>query len=269
MVSEQIALDIVASFVGRVATVTRTFNLDDAQPPTKQVSREKNALSDSDLVRPLLARYSLADIDAAIRWLSLGGYISRTEWVLGGIWVHVLTDKGLEVAKAKAFAPEERKLFYGQVEPYLVFIAHQFREEDASLRDYIHREVLVPQGYTAVDGRVEGLEEFRHAIVGNIQRARSFVCLLTHRSQLVQGGHVSSVWLYQEIGAAVALGKAPLLLVEEGMDSHYAGELQKTYEYIPFTRDNYREQFMDVVRRLNVDLEHHGIPLPSRSNSAA
>ena len=76
-----------------------------------------------------------------------------------------------------------------------------------------------------------------------MKRARFFVCLLTQRASLESGGYVSSVWLYQEVGAAVALGKKPLLLIEEGMDRHYEGELQRTYEHISFSRSHYERDF--------------------------
>jgi hypothetical protein len=69
-----------------------------------------------------------------------------------------------------------------------------------------------------------------------------------------------SVWLYQETGAAVALGKKPLILVEQGMDEHFAGELQKNYEYIPFCRAEYESSFQELGRRVRGDLAANHIP---------
>jgi len=260
MVSEQICLDIIRSLYGRTSVMTRTWN--DSGKPVTERSEEKNALTDADLVRPLLGKYELAEIDAALRWLKLGAYISRTQWGLRGPWVHVLTEKGVEVATAGRFPDDERRLFYLE-DPHQVFLAHQFRPEDADLEHSI-RGALELSGYSVVDGKVEGLEQFRHTILAKIKKSRFFLCLLTHRSKLEKGGYVSSVWLYQEVGAAIAMGKSPLLLVEGGMDSHYAGELQKTYEYIPFTRERFSEALPEVCRRFDVDLERHAILLPVR-----
>jgi hypothetical protein len=227
MVSETICLDIIRALFGRTTTVTQTFNLDDSDGAAKvQKSQEKNALSDRDLVRPLLAKYDLSEIDSAIRWLTLGEYIGKTQWGIRGPWVHVLTTRGVDVAEQGRFADEERALFYLE-EPHQVFLAHQFDQEDTPL-ELILRSTLTEAGYDVVDGRVDGLEQFRHTILAKLKKSRFFLCLLTRRAQLKSGAYVSSVWLYQEIGAAIGLGKKPLLLVEDGMDSHYAGELQKT-----------------------------------------
>jgi hypothetical protein len=84
---------------------------------------------------------------------------------------------------------------------------------------------------------------------------------LTRREQLTNGKYASSVWLYQETGAAVAFGKKPLILVEDGMDDHFAGELQKNYEYIPFYRIDFKMAFHEVGRRVQSDLQEHHIPL--------
>jgi hypothetical protein len=62
----------------------------------------------------------------------------------------------------------------------------------------------------------------------------------------------------------VALGKKPLLLVEDGLDDHYAGELQKNYEYIPFLRAGFEDAFRAVGRRILNDLEANHIPAPIR-----
>ena len=45
------------------------------------------------------------------------------------------------------------------------------------------------------------------------------------------------------------------------MDDHFAGELQKNYEYIPFQRETFREAFGEVSRRIQNDLNEHFIPL--------
>ena len=259
MVSEQVCLDVIGLLYGSAGAVTTTdFSID---PPIVKKSEDANALPESKLIRPLLATYDLPEIDAAIRWLGLGGYLTRIEYGIRGPWLHGLYDKGVEVAANGKFPDEERELFY-LAEPHTVFLAHQFSAGDSDLEAAI-RQHLREAGFETIDGTVDGLEPFRHAILQKITKARFFLCLLTHREELKVGGFVSSVWLYQEIGAAVASGKSPLLLVEEGMDSHYAGELQKTYEYVPFERERFAEVLPEVVRRFLVDLERNAIPLPT------
>jgi len=263
VVSEKICLATIESLYGRRVVLTQRFEAQDADNSTSRTSSDDNALTEPQLVRPLLTHYELADVEVAIRWLQLGGYISRVQFGLGGPWAHKLSDKGVQVAEDGRFSDEERALFY-RIDPYAIFLAHQFTAADAGLERAI-REHLTATGYAVVDGRVDGLEPFRHAILRKIATSRFFLCLLTHRSELAEGGFVSSVWLYQEIGAAVASGKSPLLLVESGMDPHYAGELQKTYEYIGIERECFVDVLPEVVRRFNVDLERDAIPVPNGS----
>ena len=262
VVSERICWAVITALHGRVTTVTQTFNLGPPGDPSTKRSEEQNSLSDRDLVRPLLERFELSQIDAAIRWLRLGEYIAETRWGMTGLWVHALTEKGAQTVQSGGFTEQERRLFYGQTRPHQIFLAHQFRSDEAELVRTLNDVILRPAGYTVVDGQAEGLEEFRDAILSKIRESQFFLALLTHRARLERGRFVSSVWLYQEIGAAVAMGKRPLLLVEEGMDEHYAGELQKTYEYVPFNRGSCLDAFQAVPRRFEAELDRRAVPLP-------
>lgn len=262
MVTEGICLDIVLKLYGRKTTVTHKFNLDDTpgSQPKVQRSENDNALSPSDLYRELLGTYSLSTIDDNIRWLELAGFLGRVKWGIIGPELWQLTPSGEEFARNRALDDKNRNLLYTE-DPYLVFVARQFRTDDDPLYANLV-EALAGAGYSALDGRVDGLDAFRGEILRKIRKARFFVCLLTHRAELKEGGYASSVWLYQETGAAVALGKKPLLLVESAMSDHYAGELQKNYEYIPFDRHCFGKALPEVVRRLNGDLGASHIPLP-------
>ncbi len=260
MVSENICLEVLRLMLGKSVTMTLTFFPGD-ENETVSTSNVDNAITESALYRPLLANYDLSNIEAAVRWLQLGEFVGRTQKGLRGPWAFTLTQKGVKAAEDGKFSDADRHLLY-RAEPYQVFVAHQFNDDDQELVRYLRDEILLPAGYSAVDGRAEGLEEFRQAILSKMSRARFFLCLLTKRSELVAGTFVSSVWLYQEIGAAMALDKKPLLLVEEGIDPHFTGELQKTYEYFEFTRSNHTRVFKKIVGRFNADLEADLIPLP-------
>lgn len=266
MVSEKICMEILQLMRGRRATCTQRLDIDQPGKETVKESHAEDSLTEANLFRPLLSRYNLHAIEASIRWLQLGVFLSKTKWGLFGSWVHTLTDSGRAVADAGAFPEKDRELFY-RIDPYAVFVAHQFNLDDQDLVEYIREEVLEPNGFVVLEGRAEGVEEFRHAILTKIQKARFFVCLLTQRATLESGAFVSSVWLYQEIGAAMAYEKKPLLLVEEGIDPQYVGELQKVYEYIPFTRSNHPRVFQSVLRRLEVDLDAALIPHPKRAKN--
>jgi hypothetical protein len=257
MVSESNCLAILRLMRGRNVTLTVSYG-DDV--PKK--STENDAATASDIYRNLLAKYSLEDIDAAMRWLELGQYVGKGSATLRGPFWHSLTETGKAAADRGGFTDDEKRLLYQEQDPKAVFIAHQFNKDDSDLVKYISGKVLEPLGFTMLDGRADGLEEFRTAVLTKMRRARFFLCLLTKRQELASGSFVSSVWLYQETGAAVAFGKKPLLLVECGMASEYVGELQSIYEHIAFTRSNHPEQFEQIGRRFLADLDSNNIPRP-------
>jgi hypothetical protein len=204
----------------------------------------------------------MAEIDAAIRWLQYGQYIGESSATIRGPFWRELTQKGRDAAIAGRLPENDRPLLYQEQQPHQVFVAHQFNTDDTALVSYIRERVLAPAGFELVDGRAEGLEDFRTSILTKIKRARYFLCLLTKRIELSSGTFASSVWLYQETGVAVALGKQPLLLVEDSIDREYVGELQSIYEHIVFNRSNHPQAFERIVPRLVADLKAHSIPLP-------
>jgi hypothetical protein len=262
MVSELICLDLIHALHGS-ATTSRTTESPGTDKERKHESTHENAMATATLYSHLLGRYDLAALDAAVRWLELTAHLGQTR--IGGahgLVLHTLTDKALEVAGTGHFAPPDRELLY-QADPYGVFIAHQFNQDDDAMVGHLKTRVLEPAGFYPSDGRADGLEEFRTGILRKIMDARFFVCLLTRREELASGGYVSSLWLYQEIGAAVALGKRPLLVVEDSIASSFAGGLTEVYEWIGFTRSSHPADFERIVARMNADLDHDLIPRPT------
>lgn len=262
MVKEQICLDVLRYIRDK------GFALHDG-------SCEQTYILENTLYKGLLPRYSLEDLEAALRWLGYGEYVGIFEKEAHGagnqlsrtilIFImfyghHVLTQDG--------FSEEDKILLHQQEQPYSVFIAHQFVPDDKELVDYIQDRVLKPVGLTLVSGKADGLEQFRDSILEKIRKCRFFLCLLTKRVQLSSGGYASSTWLYQETGAALAFGKKPLLLVEEGIEPHYVGEFQKVYEHIVFTRSNHPRVFEGIARRFLADLDDNKIPRPTIAQSS-
>jgi hypothetical protein len=263
LITEQICVIVVKALYRRSSTMMLDSSLDDRggdEPGKSSASSSEHALPTGHLYRELLPHYSLADLEAAVRWLEIGDYVGYSGWGLSPKMAMHLTAKGIGLAETGALDADERRLVY-QEDPYAAFVARQFRNEDFLLFQYIKDSVFAPIGIQALDGQVDGIEAFRGDILRKIRSARFFVCVLTRREQLQNGSFSSSVWLYQETGAAVALGKKPLILVEEGIGDHFAGELQKNYEYIPFSRTQYELPFQQVGRRVQSDLDANNIPL--------
>ncbi len=256
VISESTCIAILRSLVGR----HWHFEIEALHPQGR--FNQEHAASPGDLYRSLLAQYSLSTIDSALRWLDLCGYLFEFNLSLVNVRCYVLTSKGLCAAAEGRIDEADRPLIYQQEEPYAVFVAHQFNEDDTEIVEFIRDRILTPSGFSMLEGRAEGLEEFRQSIIERIRRSRFFLCLLTGRSKLESGGYASSVWLYQETGVAVALDKTPLLLVEENLDTQYVGELTSVYEHIRFTRSNHPKQFQQVTSRLLASLDAHRIPRP-------
>jgi len=270
MVSEKICLDIVSTLYGKVSQPTVRF-FPNSKDESVKTYKEANASDEKSLYKELIFRYQLQEIDSAIRWLEITGYLSKVypfgmigKNLMGAIYK--LSEKGCNVAKKGAFIEKERQMFY-PVDPYSVFVARQFNNDDQELYRFIKEDLLEPEGFKVYEGNAEGLEQFRDSILNKIRDSRFFLCLLTKRIRLESGGFVSSVWLYQEIGASMAFDKSPLVLVEEGIDKHFTGELQKNYEYIEFSRSNYSRILKNIPIRLKLDLERNLIPLPNNQDN--
>jgi hypothetical protein len=151
MVSESICLEILRFMRGKTLTL---------HPP----HLSEDAATASDIYRHLLGKYQLGNIDSAMRWLELGCYLDISKSGIAGITLlswYVMTDKGREATDQGRFSDDERKLLHQEEDPYAVFVAYQFNQDDTDIVTYIRDKVLTPNGFKLIDGRAEGLEEFR------------------------------------------------------------------------------------------------------------
>src|SRR5262249_47186797 len=89
-------------------------------------------LPERTLYQRLLPRYELVQIDNAIKWLEIGDYLVRNGWGLAPLYALSLSEKGREAAGRGSVSDEDRKLLH-QVDPYAVFIAYQFNNDDIEL----------------------------------------------------------------------------------------------------------------------------------------
>jgi hypothetical protein len=110
MVSEQICLDIIRTLYKNVLVSTVT-NLPGTEQETRRESTTENAMDDSNLYRTLLSTYPLQEIDSAVRWLELGGYLGKTypAGVIREWFFYHLTDKAVVVANEGRFSDDEHR----------------------------------------------------------------------------------------------------------------------------------------------------------------
>jgi hypothetical protein len=73
---------------------------------------------------------------------------------------------------------------------------------------------------------------------------------MTCRDKKENGKFTTSSWLLEEKGAALALGKPCLMLVEDGIDAREIGGLQGDDQRLPFNRNNFTRIVADALRML-------------------
>ncbi len=124
-----------------------------------------------------------------------------------------------------------------------VFLAFQFSDDE--LVNGL-RLALIDKGYVVLEGNlIPG--SISKGILNRIQRSAAFIGVFTHRDSLKAGGHTSSSWLLEEKGAALMARKPVLLMVEEGVDQHYAGYLQADTQRIDFNRNSFASKVWDAI----------------------
>jgi hypothetical protein len=87
------------------------------------------------------------------------------------------------------------------------------------------------------------------AVLQRISEANYFVCLMTRDKEKVDGNYTTSPWLLEEKGAALALKKPVVLLVEHGVDEF--GGLQGDWQRIHFGPKGYLNAALQAVGQLN------------------
>jgi hypothetical protein len=86
------------------------------------------------------------------------------------------------------------------------------------------------------------------AVLERIRDAEYFVCLMTRKYRLSDGGFGTSPWLLEEKGAALAFGKPIVLLVEEGVTD--IGGMQGDWQRIHFTPKEFLSAALQAVEQL-------------------
>lgn len=129
--------------------------------------------------------------------------------------------------------PDLPRTNYGsEVEPDTVFVSHRF--EDGHLVEMLKR-VLSPELKIVVGDKY--YRSIGSGVLGDIRRCEYFLSLMT-RHKLVHGNtYTSPPWLLEEKGAALAMRKPRVLMVEDvvAQASSQWGHLQGDWRHIPFS----------------------------------
>jgi hypothetical protein len=125
-----------------------------------------------------------------------------------------------------------------------VFLSYRFEEED--LIDGLI-QLLIDNNFTVLDGKSSNTY-IGQGIIDRIRQAEFFLCLMTKHKAKEDGLYTTSPWLLEEKGAALALGKRIVLMVEDGVDE--IGGLQGDWQRIHFNSRSFLKASLAAVIQL-------------------
>ncbi|MGH4013700.1 MAG: toll/interleukin-1 receptor domain-containing protein [Pseudonocardiaceae bacterium] len=145
-------------------------------------------------------------------------------------------DRAISLVASNDPAPTSRRT---------VFLSHRFAESE-----YVDglTQLLEKEGFTVATGSPANTY-ISQAILQRISESDYFVCLMTRDKEKADGNYTTSPWLLEEKGAALALKKPVVLLVEHGVDEF--GGLQGDWQRIHFGPKGYLSAALQAVGQLN------------------
>jgi len=125
-----------------------------------------------------------------------------------------------------------------------VFLSHRFAETE-----YVEdlQRLLTDSGFIVVKGDSANTFVSR-AVLERIRACEYFLCLMTRAEEKVDGTYVTSSWLLEEKGAALAFGKPLVMMVEDGVSDF--GGLQGDWQRIHFTSKGFLKAALQAVDQL-------------------
>lgn len=130
------------------------------------------------------------------------------------------------------------------VQKNTVFISYDFGHDSvmSGLKD-----LLAQQGFTTRTGDKSNTY-ISKAILRRIEESEYFLSVMTKRAEKADGTYTTSPWLLEEKGAAIALGKRLVLMVEEGVSD--IGGLEGDWQRIHFGPMGFLTAALTAVKQL-------------------
>lgn len=125
-----------------------------------------------------------------------------------------------------------------------VFLSHRF--EETEWIDGL-TQLLTQNEFLVLDGKGSSTY-IGQGILERIQEAEFFLCVMSKYKRKEDGLYTTSPWLLEEKGAALALRKRIVLMVEEGVDDY--GGLQGDWQRIHFSPKGFLKAALAAVSQL-------------------
>ena len=125
-----------------------------------------------------------------------------------------------------------------------VFLSYRFAD-----KEYVNglRELLEKEGFSVATGEHNNTY-ISQGILTKIMDSEFFVCLMTKEAEKKDGSFTTSPWLLEEKGAALALKKMIVLMIEEGVTDF--GGLQGDWQRIHFTPQSFTSAVLRAIDQL-------------------
>jgi len=125
-----------------------------------------------------------------------------------------------------------------------VFLSYRFAETE-----YIEglRELLQREGFSVVTGQ-DASSYISQAILERISASEFFLSLMTKDQEKQDGSYTTSPWLLEEKGAALAMNKRVVLMVEDDVSD--IGGLQGDWQRIHFSTKSFMSAAIRAVDQL-------------------
>ncbi len=165
---------------------------------------------------------------------------STTTATTASVPLSVLQDIQKQLEVIKAHQPKEPTT----VKSKTVFLSYRFAENEyvEGLTTFLKRD-----GFEISTGQ-NANTYISQAILERIRSCEFFVCLMTRADEKKDGTYTTSSWLLEEKGAALAMGKRIVLMVEEGVND--IGGLQGDWQRIHFTPKSFTSASIRAVDQL-------------------
>jgi TIR domain len=125
-----------------------------------------------------------------------------------------------------------------------VFLSYRFAE-----KEYVEglTQLLRQSDFEVITGQ-EANTYISKAIIERIRECDHFLCLMTQSAKKEDGTYTTSAWLLEEKGAALALGKPIVLMIEEGVTDF--GGLQGDWQRLHFGSKGFLTAALRAVEQL-------------------
>lgn len=143
-------------------------------------------------------------------------------------------------ALAKATSLPDEPLF----KPNSVFLSHRFAETE-----FVEglEQLLEKEGFDVIKG--DSANTFvSQAVLQRIKQSEFVLCLITKAHEKSDGTWLTSGWILEEKGVALAFGKPLVLMVEDGVVD--IGGLQGDWQRIHFTSRGFLKAALQAVKQL-------------------